>query len=366
MTDLTAFGLPADLPDIAAPSFLGAGRRSTDDPALTRRQKAAIIVRVLLSEGGTLGLSDLPQEMQVALTREIGALRQVDQATLNRVVEEFIEELEGGGLSFSGGLQEALSILEGSISPETARRLSREEGVTLVSDPWKRLVEVPAEKLAVLAGREAVEVAAILLSKLATEKSAEVLGKMPGDKARRAAYAVGQTAKVGPETVRTIGRALLAQLDAEPRRAFAAQPVDRIGAILNSSTSGVREEVLGGIAEHDADFAEAVRRTIFTFRNIAERIHARDVPKITREVDPGVLTQALKYSADLGGEDATSAEFLLGSMSKRMAESIREEIDGMPAIRQKLGEAAQDAVVAGIRNLKELRELAFRTEDDED
>ena len=57
---------------IAAETGAG-GKALLDDPALTRRQKAAIIVRVLLSEGGTLGLSDLPQEMQVALTREIGA-----------------------------------------------------------------------------------------------------------------------------------------------------------------------------------------------------------------------------------------------------------------------------------------------------
>ena len=364
MTDLTAFGLPADLPDLAAPDFLGGGM--SDSPALTRRQKAAIIVRVLLSDGSTLSLSELPPEMQVALTREIGALRQVDHSTLSRVVDEFIEELEGGGLSFSGGLQEALSILEGSISPETARRLSREEGITLVSDPWNRLVEFPADKLAPLAARESVEVAAILLSKLTTEKSAEVLGLMPGDRARRAAYAIGQTAKVGPETVRTIGRALLAQLDAEPRRAFAAQPVDRIGAILNSTKSAVREEVMDGLAETDADFADAVRKTIFTFRNIVERIDQRDVPKITREVDAGVLTQALKYSADLGGDDEASGEFLLGAMSKRMPESIREEMGAMPAIRQKLGETAQDAVVTAIRRLNELGEIAYRSEDEDD
>ena len=365
MTDLTALGLPADLPEIAAPTFMGGYDDVSAD--LSQQQKAAIIVRVLLSDGRTMSLSQLTPEIQVSLTREIGAIRQIDQATLSSVVDEFIGELDGGGMSFSGGLQEALSMLDGSISAETARRLSREEGIKLVSDPWKRLVEFDAEKLAPLAERESVEVASVLLSKLTYEKSAGVLALMAGDTARRAAYAVSQTTKIRPDAVRTIGRALLAQLDAEPRRAFSSLPVDRVAAILNSANSGTRDDVLEGLQEEDAEFAEEVRKSIFTFANIAVRVDTRDVPKITREVDPGDLTRALKYGTDLGKENAASAEFILGAMSKRMAESIREEMDGMAAVKPKAGEAALDEVVAGIRRLEQSGEMAFKSdEDDED
>ena len=121
MTDLTALGLPADLPEIAAPTFMGGYDGVSAD--LSQQQKAAIIVRVLLSDGRTMSLSQLTPEIQVSLTREIGAIRQIDQATLSSVVDEFIGELDGGGMSFSGGPQEALSMLDGSISAETARRL---------------------------------------------------------------------------------------------------------------------------------------------------------------------------------------------------------------------------------------------------
>ena len=117
MTDLSAFGIPDDLPDIAAPNLLGGGPVGSTD-GLTQRQKAAIIVRVLLSDGRTLALSELSPDLQIRLTREIGSIRQIDQSTLNAVIDEFIDELNGGGMSFSGGLQEALSMLEGSISPK--------------------------------------------------------------------------------------------------------------------------------------------------------------------------------------------------------------------------------------------------------
>ena len=75
MTDLTALGLPADLPEIAAPTFMGGYDDVSAD--LSQQQKAAIIVRVLLSDGRTMSLSQLTPEIQVSLTREIGAIRQI-------------------------------------------------------------------------------------------------------------------------------------------------------------------------------------------------------------------------------------------------------------------------------------------------
>ncbi|MEM9181195.1 MAG: hypothetical protein AAGA89_15885, partial [Pseudomonadota bacterium] len=147
--DLTSLGLPADIPKFSAPGqqapppALPAATPST----LKQREKAAIIVRLLLSDGGKLRLVDLPGHVQKQLARDVGSIRQIDQVTLNSVVEEFIEELESGGVSFGGGLHEALSILDGSISGSTAQDLSREEGVELTSDPWRRLVEVDADLL---------------------------------------------------------------------------------------------------------------------------------------------------------------------------------------------------------------------------
>ena len=360
MTDFTAFGIDENLPDLA-PSQ---GRSLTSGAAkLSHRQKAAIIVRVLLSDGNTLSLGDLPQDLQVALTREIGSLRTIEHDTLCAVINEFVQELDGGTLNFSGGLQEALSILEGSISAETARRLSREEGVKLVSDPWKRLVEFEVGKLAKLIENESVEVTAVLLSKLSVEKSAEVLTMMPGEQARRAAYAVSRTEKVGPEVVRTIGRALLAELDAEPRKAFSAEPVARVGEILNSAVAATRDGILEGLESEDAEFAEEVRKRIFTFADIADRVDAREVPKIIREVDQATLVTALAFAGKSTEANANSAEFILTNMSKRMAESLREEMEQLGEVKSKAGEPAMDEVVAAIRRAATTGEITIKLPD---
>lgn len=208
---------------------------------LTTRQKAAIIVRYLLTEGTSLPLASLPEHMQAALAEQMGQMRLIDRATLDEVVAEFLAELESVGLAFPGGIEGALSMMDGHISQSAASRLRRMASASSKVDPWDRITALPLDRLLPILTDEAVEVGAVMLSKLPVPKAAELLGKLPGDRARRVAYAVSMTGNVDPETVRRIGAALLAELDNQPVRAFDQGPVERVGAILNVAASTTRD-----------------------------------------------------------------------------------------------------------------------------
>lgn len=343
-------------------------QRNTPVPASpprppTAREKAAIIVRLLMSEGGSVPISSLPEHMQASLTEQIGSMRLIDRNTLATVVEEFLTELEAVGLSFPGGIDAALTMMDGHISPLAASRLRRLAGASGKADPWDRLVQLPTERLLPVIEAESVEVAAVMLSKLPVSKAAELLGKLPGGRARRVAYAVSMTGNVDPETVRRIGLSLAAQLDAQPPRAFDAGPVERVGAILNVSTAAIRDEVLRGLDDDDAGFAEQVRKAIFTFVHIPQRIAGRDVPKIVRMVDQPTLITA--FAAALATPDLTpSAEFLLANMSQRLAQSLREEIEARGIVKEKDADAAMGAVIETIRQLEGAGELTLIRDDD--
>jgi flagellar motor switch protein FliG len=207
-------------------------------------------------------------------------------------------------------------------------------------------------------------VAAVMMSKIDVNKAAQVLAKLPGDKARRISYAVSMTTGVTPDAVDRIGLSLAAQIDAEPEKAFEKRPDERLGAILNYSNTAVREELLQQLEQEDAEFAEAVRRSIFTFANIPERLNAIDVPKITRDVPADVLATAI--AAASSEEDTRTVEFLMSNMSKRLAESIREEAEGKGAVKPKVGEKAMGAVVSAIRDLVSVGEIELLNPDDEE
>lgn len=330
---------------------------------LSRRAKAAIVVRYLLNEGAEVALEDLPEDLQEVLTQQMGTMRLVDKATVDQVIEEFTAELEAVGLSFPGSMAGALDVLDGKISPHTANRLRKEAGVRQSGDPWARLRGLPAEKLKPIMEAESLQVAAVVLSKLDVTPAAALLSLLPGPLARQITYAVSQTSAVTPEAVDRIGLSLAAQLDAEPISAFHDGPVERLGAILNNSTSATREDMLTGLDETDASFANEVRKAIFTFANIPTRIAVRDLPKVLRNAEPIALRRAMGAAMQGGLDDV--AQFIFENMSGRLADQMREEIAEMGKISAADGEAAMSEIVQVIRTMEKEGELLLLSIDDD-
>lgn len=325
---------------------------------LSAREKAAVIVRLMLAEGAPLPIAQLPEHLQADLASQIGRMRTVDRVTLDAVISEFMAELGQVGLSFPGGLEGALSMMDGHISPSAAVRLRRQAGVSAHTDPWERIVALPVERLLPVLEEESTEVAAVMLSKLPVPKAAELLGRMPGEKARRVAYAVSMTGNVDPDTVRRIGISLATQLDNQPARAFSIGPVERVGAILNIAPQLTRTEVLAGLDQDDAAFADLVRKAIFTYPHIPAKLSPRDVPKVVRVVDQQVLVTALAASL-ASPEGAEATEFILANMSQRMAQGLREEMQARGKIKEKDAEAAMNIVISAIRDLEASGEVVL-------
>ncbi len=336
-----------------------APRIIVDPSSLPGRRKAAIIVQMCLSEGVKPPVDLLPDDLQVELTRELGHLSMIDRQTLMTVAEEFANDLEGVGLAPKGGLDAALSAVGSHLSANALARLRAEAAQARGLDPWAALVALEPPELAAILRAESVEVAAVLLSKLPVPKAATTLGLIPGDIARRIAHAVSRTAQVSPEAVARIGRALAADYCGVPVPAFAHPPVERLGAILNQAQQATRDQLLDGLVDIDPDFAEGVRKAIFTFRHIPDRLRPADVPRVLRGLDQGNLVVALTAATAAGGEDAATAEFILANISQRMADGLREEMAERGRIKQKDAEAAMSAVVAAIRSAEQSGEITL-------
>lgn len=327
-------------------------------PAIRPREKAAIIVRLLLAEGAPIKLASLPEDMQTALTQQMGQMRRVSRGMLRTVVDEFLAELDGVGLSFPGGLEGALSIMDGHLSANASSRLRRLSGSNSSIDPWERINALSVEHILPVLQEESIEVCAVVLSKLPVPRAANLLSRLSGERARHVAYAVSLTGDVDPDTVRRIGLSLANQLDNQPQKAFDVGPGERVGAILNIATASTRDDVLKGLQETDADFAQVVRKNIFTFEHVKAKLAARDVPKVIRIVDQAALVTALAH-AMTNPDLEPSAEHILANLSQRMTQTLREEIAGRGKIKEKDAEEAMGTIVLAIRQLEGSGEISL-------
>jgi flagellar motor switch protein FliG len=333
--------------------------------ALNGRQKAAILVRLLIAQGSEINLSSLSEEMQTELTEQIAAMRLVDRDTLEAVAGEFVETLEQVGLSFAGGIDGALKALEGRLSPAAARRLRDLAAGRGTTDPWERIATADLDDLAELLQPESAEVAAVVLSKLTVKKAAALLGRMPGERARRVAYAISLTSGIAPQTVTRIGRSLAQQLDQRPPRAFEVPPSDRMGAILNLAPAQIRDRLLAELDQDDQGFAAGVRKAIFTFGHIHHRLQPRDVPRVLRDIPQAELITALAAALGAGATaEAQSAEFLLTNMSQRMAATLREEAEARGPVKSIDAENAMATIADAVRTLSDTGEITLIDQDD--
>lgn len=328
---------------------------------LSPKEKAAIVVRLLLGQGAIPALSSLPEDKQTELAVQLARMKSVDQATVVAVAEEFAAEIQRIGLSFPSGISGALGLLDGTLSEGAKRELRKMAPDGDTSSCWTVIDAAENERLLPYLDTESVEVAAVILSKLTVSKAAELLGQLSGERARRITLAVSKTGGVAPDVVARIGRSLAEQLEIRPTLAFVSAPVSRVGAILNYTTASVRDELLEGLESDDKEFADQVRAAIFTFANIAQRISPRDVPRIQRDIAQDDLAMVV---ASAVGADEISINFILENISKRMAENIRDEAKDMENVKREDVEAAMVRIVSKIRELEEANEIYFVLQDD--
>lgn len=333
---------------------------------LTPRRKAALVVQMMISDGGSLSLTDLPEHLQELLAVEMTAIKLVDRETVNAVAEEFSSLL--GAIGMSGPKQpgETIDAISDHVTPSLAKKLRTKFGLAAHADPWDRIKELEIDDLTAIVTRESPQVGAIILSKLPVEKAAALLSSMPGPQARGITIAMSDTSETQPETVLRIGKAILQDMGDDKITAFEKPPVDRLGAILNNSSTQTRETLLSGIEEEDEEFAQDVRKAIFTFAHIPARVQPTDVPNVLRLVDAEVLSTAIAAGLAAEGPDNETAEFILANVSQRMAASMREEAAEAGTIKPKAAEDAMNAIASAIKEQADAGNIEFVSDEVEE
>ncbi len=371
------------LPWASAPPAVAAHRRdggrldiveraiaATHDPALDGNvvalppvRKAAVIIRLLKGVDSALPLDRLSPAAAARLLHEMTLIGRLDARATLAVVEEFLAHISQPALRFPSDIEDALAQFADDL-PAGADALLQGKGGNGQA-AWQEIAAADVPCLARVLADQGLQVRALVLSRLEPTRAAELLAQMPPEDADALVVAAATMGPVSHEVLDTVGRALAGILQARRQTgALPGQPLERVAEILNFAPGTQRDALLERIEGSDAEMATRLRRAMFTFADIPARVQAADIPRIVRATDNARLVTALAGASGAG--DRAAADYLLGNISKRLAEQIREEMAERPAIDPREADAAMTAVIAAIRRLERAGDITLVPGDGDD
>jgi flagellar motor switch protein FliG len=129
--------------------------------------------------------------------------------------------------------------------------------------------------------------------------------------------------------------------------------VRAVAEMLNRLDSASSREILTHIDQQDTSLAETIRHLMFVFEDLL-LIDPMGLKEVLAKVDRKVLTVALK------GTSEQLRTQILGSMSQRGADMLREDMDALGPIKIKDVEAAQQQIIAVVRQLESEGALSLK------
>lgn len=322
--------------------------------ALSPAQKAAVIIVAMGPEAATEILRNLGETNIRRFASAVAKMKGVPHETVDAVVGEFLHAM-GDELSVHGGLDEARKFLGQVLDEDQLARVLEEIDARSTRSVWLRLADASDAALANWLSAEHPQVAVLVLARLRADQAARLLERFEPAFAHDVVLRMARVPTPDNAAMEILKSAIEHDfVSAIERTQGAAKPAELIAGLMNHVSATARDAFLGQMEQDDPKLAAEVQRVMFTFGDIASRVNPRDVAKVIRAIDEPVLMAALKLAA---AQSNPSAEFILGNIAKRLSDRMREDLEGMPDVRQKEGEAAQAELVNAIQTLARRGEI---------
>lgn len=318
---------------------------------LTGRQKAAILLITLGPEVSAQIFKHLRDDEIEQLTLEIANVRKVDSQDRESILSEFHQICLAQEYISQGGISYAKDILEKALGEARAQDVINRLTATLQVRPFDFARKAEPAQILNFIQNENSQTIALVLSYLQSEQSSQILSSLPQDKQADVARRIALMDSTSPEVISQVERVLEQKLSATVTQDYTnAGGIDSIVQILNGVDRGTERTILDALEIQDPELAEEIKKRMFVFEDIVN-IDNRSIQRIIRDIENADLQLALKVASE------EVREAIFRNMSKRMAETFKEEMEFMGPVRLRDVEEAQTRIVATIRRLEESGEI---------
>ncbi|UUZ95728.1 flagellar motor switch protein FliG [Paenibacillus sp. P25] len=320
-------------------------------PGLTGRQKAAILLISLGPEVSAQIFKHLRDEEIEQLTLEIANVRKVDNSEKDAILAEFHQICLAQEFISQGGIAYAKEILEKALGSQKAFDIINRLTATLQVRPFDFARKADPAQILNFIQNENSQTIALVLSYLQPEQASIILSSAPQEKQADVAKRIALMDSTSPEVISQVERVLEQKLSATVTQDYTtAGGISAVVQILNGVDRGTERTILDSLEIQDPELAEEIKKRMFVFEDIVN-IDNRSIQRIIRDIENADLQLALKVASE------EVREAIFKNMSKRMAETFKEEMEYMGPVRLRDVEEAQTRIVSTIRRLEESGEI---------
>jgi flagellar motor switch protein FliG len=320
---------------------------------VTGPQKAAILLVALGDKISGEIMKQLNDEEAKAVSKAIARLEKVTPSQTESVLEEFCQLMgRNGG---RGGFDYAKRVLSNAFGPEGAKRIAEHLlriGVRFNKN-FESLQKADPNQLSRFIESEHPQTIALILSHLSPSQAASLLGTLPLPLRSDVTLRIAQLDRVSPDVVARISIVISEKLKTlgEVKMELHGGPRS-VAEILNRMEGSMSDEILGSL-EDEQPLVDAIRHYMFTFDDLL-LIDGMAMKEVVGKIDRKLLVVALK-----GTSDQLKNQFLQ-CMSQRGAEMLREDMEAAGPVRIREVEAAQQQILAVVRQLESEGTLSLK------
>jgi flagellar motor switch protein FliG len=325
-----------------------ANMEKASDTILPGIRKAAILLVVLGEQAGAEFVRQLSEDEVQLVSKEVARMSAITQEQAEAVVEEFYQTSMARDFAVKGGMDYARNMLVNAFGAEAAKRivdrLTKALGNEAVS--LDALQKADPQQLAKFVHSEHPQTIALVLSHLDPSQAAALLISLPANLRGDVSMRMANLDQISPEIIHKIAAVIgqkLKALGQFSRESYGG--VRAVAELLNRLDSTTTKEILEHFEQQDTHLGETIRHLMFVFEDML-MIDPNGMKEVLAKIDRKILTMALK------GTSEQLKNHFLQAMSQRGSEMLREDMDSMGPTKIKDVEAAQQQIIAVVRQLE--------------
>lgn len=314
-------------------------------------RKAAILLMSLDKPLAAEVVSQLPRRMVELVTMEIAKIEDVTKDQQDLVLEEFTKLTRDRVPIERGGMDLAAELLKQSLGAESGGEVLDAVKQSMSSVPFAFLQKAGAENLLTFVSEEHPQTIALVISHLPSVMAAEVLAGLPSNKQIEVVRRVATMEQTSPEVIGDVEASLQSRMTSTFNQQLEKTGgVSRVAEILNVTDRMTNKGILESLEQEDAELVDEIRRLMFVFDDLL-KLDNKAIQALLKEVDNSQWAIALK------GASEEIKQKILGNLSQRAADLLREEMQYLGPVKVSDVEAIQQQIVDAVRRLEDAGEI---------